>query len=396
MERKESFLSYLNSLDDDYYFFIATMVLGKVNTPYHKPVLNTQILSFLINQGNRENIIASLDETDLKYLSLIMLLKRCTLLDIREFFAQDSYPMIITRIDSLCDRLVILRSCKVYSINPVLEEDLEGLYRSDLLFEDSTEKPKEIPYVDRNVVFAMLNLLSNGSVPVREANAHHFTRTDKLERVFPQVSKELSIIAYETIKAMAISSGAISVCAGRFIVNPEKARKMTCLDSLNLMLEAIESRVSLPCKCEGLGISAACARLLSILKGNTLSETQAKALLQIFTGLNRIKDAERTTKITADIMDMMASFGFIQIRDKAVNLNPAVMSPEIKMTRTSLDSNLVISYYGNPEPDDILYLFADVQVCDKMVSYVISKESYNRAVSPGLSDRQILDYIGSG
>jgi len=49
--------SYLNSLDDDYYFFVANTVLGKVQTPFHKPVINNSILSFLLNTENRANIL---------------------------------------------------------------------------------------------------------------------------------------------------------------------------------------------------------------------------------------------------------------------------------------------------------------------------------------------------
>ena len=63
----EELFSYLNSLDDDYYFFVATTTLGKVNTPYHKPVVNSSILSFLIN--NKNAIVQSLDEQDRRYLT---------------------------------------------------------------------------------------------------------------------------------------------------------------------------------------------------------------------------------------------------------------------------------------------------------------------------------------
>lgn len=395
MEAKETFLSYLNALDDDYYFFIATMVLGKVQTPYHKPVLNTKILSFLMNQENKENIMASLDLTDLKYLSLTMLIGRCTLTDIHEFFHIDSYPLVVTRMDSLCDRLILLRENKVYSVNPVLKEDLKGLYRSSYLFEESDEPANNLPFVDRNVLFAMLNLLSNGSVPVREANAHHFTRTDKLDKVFPQATKEQAVTVYESIKAMALDSGAISIASGRYILNPEKAKVLTRLDSLNLMLSAIEHRISLPSKCDGMGLSASCSRLLGILKSHCMNLRQAMVLLEIFTGLDRIKDAKKSNDILNDVMDMMYRFGFIAINNAIVHLNPAVMAEDIAMSRTSLDTNLVVSYYGTPSYDDILYIFSDVLVCDKMASYVICKESYNRALSLGITEDQIIDYLKS-
>ena len=49
MDRSEEFFTYLNSLDDDYYFFLANTVLGKIPSPFHKPVLNQKILSFMLS-----------------------------------------------------------------------------------------------------------------------------------------------------------------------------------------------------------------------------------------------------------------------------------------------------------------------------------------------------------
>ena len=262
------------------------------------------------------------------------------------------------------------------------------MYRSDLLFQETEGLQREQPFVDRSVLFAMLNILSNGSVPVREANAHHFTRTDKLDRVFPQASKEQIVAVYESIKSMALDSGAISISSGRYILNPDRARALTCLDSLNLMLAAIEHKVTLPPRCKGLGIAASCSRLLGILKAHSTSLRQARVLLGIFIGMDG-------NNVIDDVMNLMESFGFIAITKDIVHLNPAVLVPEIPMARTGLDTNLVVSYYGMPDCDDILYMFSDVVVCDKMVSYVISKDSYSRASSLGISEQQIIDYLGT-
>ena len=71
MDAREAFLSYLNTLDENYYFFIANNILGRISTPFHKPVLNQQILSFLLNEQNREAILSSLDAEERRYLSLL-------------------------------------------------------------------------------------------------------------------------------------------------------------------------------------------------------------------------------------------------------------------------------------------------------------------------------------
>ena len=35
MDARETFLSYLNTLDENYYFFIANNILGRISTPFH-------------------------------------------------------------------------------------------------------------------------------------------------------------------------------------------------------------------------------------------------------------------------------------------------------------------------------------------------------------------------
>ena len=89
----EELFSYLNSLDDDYYFFVANTTLGKVATPYHKPVVNSSILSFLIN--NKNSIVQSLDEDDRRYLTLISIAGRATSRQISSFFSTESFPIVL-------------------------------------------------------------------------------------------------------------------------------------------------------------------------------------------------------------------------------------------------------------------------------------------------------------
>ncbi len=395
MEAKETFLSYLNALDDDYYFFLATVVLGKVQTPYHKPVLSNKIMAFLMNRENRDNMLSSLDRTDLRYISLCLMIGDCTLWDIHEFFPYDTYTLVLTRMDSLCDRLVMLRDDKVYRVNPVLREDLDSLFDPSLLFEEDRKPHRELPFVTRNILFAMLNLLTNGSVPVREANAHHFTKTDKLDRVFPQVSKTTAVKTYEALKALALSTRAVTISAGRFIIDPARAMELARLDSLNLMLEALRNRVTLPPKLFGMEIGDACTRLLGILKGHSVSIIQAKALLAIFLGMSRSKDSVRSKEAIEDILELMGFFGFITMGTKTVRLNQAVLKPDLERSAINVDSNLALSYYGIPKYDDILYLFSDIQVCDKMISYVLTKDSFTRALGIGLTQERIMEYLGT-
>ena len=107
---------YLNSLDDDSYFFIANTVLGQVKSPFHKPVVNNAILSFLLNPQNRENIASSLDEEDIRFLTLFDTVGEITSAKAAVFFPDRSFPLVLTSLENLRDRLLLLKDGEKYFI----------------------------------------------------------------------------------------------------------------------------------------------------------------------------------------------------------------------------------------------------------------------------------------
>ena len=145
MDAREAFLSYLNTLDENYYFFIANNILGKIPTPFHKPVLNQRILSFLLNDDNRKNIRSSIDIDERRYLSLLLIAGEASSKQIQSFFTSDSYPIVVTRMCGLRDRLIILFSDGRYSINPVLEDIVSDVFDAELLFGENKRKSLSEP-----------------------------------------------------------------------------------------------------------------------------------------------------------------------------------------------------------------------------------------------------------
>ena len=210
MDTNEVFFSYLNSLDDDYYFFLANTVLGRIPTPFHKPVLNNKVLSFLLNEENRLSICSALDEEDKRFLSFIIIVGKASAKDIGRFFREDSFILVATRLSNLQDRLVLLRENDLYFINPVLEEAIRNSLDADLVFGKADPGTMSGPFVDRNVLFAVANLMISGSLPVREANTHHFLKSGKLESTFPQFTEDRSRIFFCSLKKLLISSKAVT------------------------------------------------------------------------------------------------------------------------------------------------------------------------------------------
>lgn len=370
----DSLFSYLNSLDDDYYFFVANTVLGKVQTPFHKPVINNAILSFLLNAENRANIAASLNQDDIRYLTLINLVDQATSVNISDFFSSESYPLVLTVLESLRDRLLVLKEVDSYFINPVLKDAIVPRLDLNLTFGENLGQSEDAPHVGKNVLFGILNLLSNGSIPPREANIHHFAKSDRLVKVFPQFSKSSSLAFFSLIRAFLVSSGAVNPATGCYILNREIASSILELDDLNLMIA-----------CIGEDHAIAISKLLGILKVHSLSKKQALCIIGMFTE-SEYADA---------VLSSMESFGFVCISDSTVRLNSAVLKESLPMSKVGVDSDLEVTYFGEPNSGDILYLFADIEVCDNLMRYRITKDSFIRALDLGLDSMEISSYLGT-
>ena len=377
MDRNEAFLSYLNSLDDEYYFFLANTVLGRIPAPFHKPALNQRILAFLLNEENRRNILAALDREDRKYLSFIALTCQVSARNIGRFFSEDSRILVVSRLTNLTDRLILIKDGEMFSINPVLEELVQDAFDLDLVFGTEKTETRGFPFVDRNVLFAVTNLLISGSAPIREANTHHFLKSGKLASAFPQFSEQQSKVFFSHLRKLLISSRAVSAVEGRFVLDRNRTERLLELDPLNLMVRSI-----------GGNAGPSIAKVLGILRTRNMDFQKLGTLFQILSGMDEQK--------TNDVLNTIECFGFFTIVNKTIHLNQAILEPVGKRSALTVDSDMKVSFFGTPEPDDILYLFSDVVVCDKLVTYSITKDSFFRAMELGLDKQSILDYLGIG
>ena len=375
MDGRETFISYLNSLDEDFYFFIANTVLGRVPTPFHKPVLNDRIVAFLTDCGNRNRIRASVTPDERKYLSFLLVAERASGKEIRRFFSTDSYPVVLSCMDSLKNRLLVMLTDGRYGINPVLEQVAEDLFDPDLVFGSDAEHPESRPFADRNVICACLNLLIGGSVPVREANAHHFMKSGRVAKVFPQFPEETSLRMFTLFKRLFIRSGAITIKDARFILDRRKTNELLKAGPLGMMLKAVP---------------AAGSHTVSVMFGFLRTHGMDR---QAFTNLYSIISGDGTEQAQQVMEDMMA-LGFLVETKERLFLNPAVEEKQTKQSHLSMDSDMEVSYYGIPDENNMLFIFADIDVCDRLVRYHITKSSFTRALDSGLTRKQIQDYLG--
>ncbi|MCQ2412835.1 MAG: hypothetical protein MJ057_07765 [Sphaerochaetaceae bacterium] len=384
MNSRETFTNYLNALDNQYYFFIAGNLLGKVQTPFHKPQLSQKIVSFLSNEDNRKNLFASLDDMEIRYLTLVHLLGGASDKDLSTFFCDDKYPVIVTKMENLCDRLVVIRCQDRYEINPILRNDMANgvLDLKAALGEDKT-CDETAPIVDRNVIFAVLNLYLSGAIPAREANFHHFVKSDKLQTLFPQFEKARILEVLRTISAFIMGRIGASILRDTDVSDSQKNLKdVLCMDSASFAIHAIANHVN----GRKISMESALCKAMEILRFHSLTEDQALSILTICSGASEAAAKEA--------LNLLRSFNLVICHDGFFFANSMLWQQEEPRSVLRTDSNLTVSYYGHAHVTDILYRFADVMVCDKVISYQITRESYIRGLDSGLTKKEILDYLG--
>lgn len=375
MTANEVFTDYLNSLPDSYYFLIANIVLGKVSTPFHKPVLNAKILSFLLNADNRKAICASLDESDIRLLTFLHLAGPVRPADLHSFFCGESYTALLSGLENLRDRLLVIETGGEILINPVLEGVLVPRLDSSCILGNIPAKDDDSPCADRNVVSAMLSLFAGAGVPTREANTHHFLKSGKLSAIFPQFRPESSALLFSSLRSLFLRTGALCVEEGRYIICCSKAAALLEQDVLNtaLLCMPAERREKT-------------ASFLGILRSDAMEEVTAKNLLSIM-----LRSSEENAD---DVLKLLQCFGIIRIDGKSVHFNEGAFRPAQTRESVHADTDYVLSYYGTPPSDDILYLFADIVICDKLISYRLSRDSFQRALEAGVTKEEICSFLG--
>ena len=122
----------ISSLSDSKFFDIMRLYLGEIETPYNKQRLIEQLAGFIKKPSNSDNMIALLDEYDIKLLTAIAFIPNATQDTLVQFFATEyTLAEIFSGLSNLTARLFIFEQKDSYSskkylrINPVIWERLE-------------------------------------------------------------------------------------------------------------------------------------------------------------------------------------------------------------------------------------------------------------------------------
>lgn len=383
MDNRDVFLEYLMAVDNQAYFFMAGNVLGKISSPFTKAAVNQKIVSFFMNADNRKGICASLDELDVKCITFLHLLGGASEDVVCTFFGDIGRDLVSDRLYNLKSRLILIcREGKIVA-NPLLESALVSyaIDPSCILGENSASYSTE-PVFDRNALFAVLSLFLSGAVPAREANFHHFAKSGRLSTVFPQFEIGRAVSAFKAIGLFLKDSGALYYEKSRFHVDTNALSPILELSPLSFGINVVCS------KFRELGsLGPAISRLIAILRIHSMTASLAKSLLCALSTMDD-SDAE-------DVLNCIEDLGLAVSNEGILTSNPMLYEAPVPRSLLRTDSNLTVSYFGQSPSNEILYLFADIQVCDNLVTYQISKESFSRALEYNLDKGTIMSILGN-
>ncbi len=371
----EQFMTLLSSLKEDYYYFVATNLLGRIPSPFNKQSLNRTLLSFLLNPANHQAQISSISEEEKKLLAFCYILDGANEAQILAFASELPYFILSLKLENLCDRLILFKVSDSYIVSPLLNNFVETYIhekKADICYKEG------FPFANSNVARAIFNLLINGSVPYREANIHHFIKSGKLQTTFPSFDSEQIITIFDLYKTLAIQTKAIERDKDHPILHFGKCKRIVGKKALDLNLATLEIKYGSPA-------SLAVAKALAILR---VFPTTAKNITKLIEALAPNQD-------TQPLFETIRALGLIYIEKDLVYFNEDILQPEIERSALTINSDLTVSYYGTPQSSDILFIFANIQTCDNLVVYSITKDSFSRGLDLGLSKDRIEQYLNA-
>lgn len=373
----EKFKTLLSKYQDEFYFKVVSNFLGKIPTPFQKQILNDKIIAFFNNKKHINQMLKSIDKTDSIYLNLLLFSNGLTSKDFLQLTNEnESYASILNHIDNLCERLLVMVDSEKgkYVINPLFEKLLKrtimnasilfgGAHHSDIL----SRSP-----INNNDIRAFVNYLL---FPGRN-----------LTKIFPQFNEEELNSIEKVMIPFLLTDGSLYKIDDNYFVNRYRIQKLLKNNSFQISLWAI---------CNGYqnGIDTTICETLALLKGlGQISKENFKKIFKLFL----IKSNIEISNIDFFISNLII-FRFVQIIGNNLEISSRIKENSFialpARSNLIIDRNGDIRYYGEPEPNDILFLIAKIKTCENMVTYSISKQTYTQAREIGFSKNEIADYF---
>ncbi len=193
----------ISALPDKDFFNLMRLYLGKIQTPYNKQRLASQLASFLKTPKNTKAILTLLTAKDLEFLSALYFMDGIDKESLLQFFS-GSYQIseFYTRLANLRDRLLIYSVTKedgktYVLLNPVLLPSLEGL----LKVEELLPRPQVMNLsMDDNFILtqeflaSFISCVRNNTFTLKNDGSLKKNAVNRLEEIFPSRAKCMELL----------------------------------------------------------------------------------------------------------------------------------------------------------------------------------------------------------
>ena len=217
MQEMKNWTDYITSLPDEKFFYIMRLYLGEIKTPFNKLRLTEQLASFVRTKQNLETIVALLDETDVKFLTVINLIPGITQETLQNFFEDEfSLSLILSKLSNLSDRLLVYTTKKQYSeeihyrINPLVIEEVKPYLNPEIIFEDPVLEHSylDTPFIlTPNFIAAFLSYINISGCGLKADGKFKKNDVTNLELIFGEKTNCLQFLVSAFVNLGLVHEG---------------------------------------------------------------------------------------------------------------------------------------------------------------------------------------------
>ncbi|MFA5468620.1 MAG: hypothetical protein WC224_06145 [Sphaerochaetaceae bacterium] len=383
-------------LNDEIYLDLIRNFLGKVPTPYHKPLLNKEMTTLFSSEEFVTRVESSLSPLDKKILTSVYLLESPTQSELCALF-EDSFDYVTLQqnVANLEERLLLVPNPRSQikggelMLNPLLKSRfMQNALSIEALFLPPSEGEKGLHFGNgqNSLIRGLLSLHFHEYVATKE-RSEKILRSKLIKTIFSEDVEEL-IVNYNRL---LFFTQAVKDHNKASVVNHKQAFALLAMSAEEiqhlLFLSTWYSKESLNTKVIAKATLSAFFQSLNEIIANCTLVNNEQLLLAC-----RLAALKHHLEVT-DWDELLALLSAIGLSSKENLWGDGQKGQHLKAT---IDSDLTLSFSHDQVLNDgkvDLYMLAVIKKFDVVNSYELNKKTLLRAFDGELSTKMILDYL---
>jgi len=423
MQDFKAWTDYITSLPDEKFFYIMRLYLGDIKTPFNKIRLTEKLAGFVRTQKNLETMLNLLDETDVKFLTVIKLIPGISQDILTNFFEDEfSLSLIFTRLSNLKDRLLCYTKTQKYSdkvqyyLNPLIEEELSPYLNPEMIFPEPVIEQTflETPFsLTPNFIAAFLSYINTNGCSLKADGKFRKTDNANLEEIFGDKLKCLQFLVSAFVNLGLVHEGEKSLVVDEkrfetFASLPEKQQYifLAVASAMRLSRDGLKKQcqlladtlASIP---EGGVSKRTFLRIAQFISGRPADDLPVKTVSRFSEMLNRLKNEQEGGSLSDEIslmeaiFDALVEFGLLSLygeSEEGENVYvPGICNDNVhtingeKPKVLNINASISVTLLPGLSLKDLIpfTFFMQAVKCSTVTEYQISRKSVSAAFDKG-------------